>query len=440
MSLPKKFTRRVDRAHRSYLAKLKRIEHAAQESRNPNRLIREFLGAPDVQLSAASKTLGHISDQTSDVTFALAKELLPWADRTHLVEYYLKPKSSGDYRPICELPPYLGAQHRLIAHAIRAAVRVHPNLFGLAPPLSDEFRNAMPENTGREGAVWAIQRLLRSGYTHVVEVDIRDCFQSFNPEALFQLPIPDEVVRLTLDTRNIEFLLRSTSQTSQPETTSGHQQEQQLVQRESIFSIPVGITDSNPNGPRGLMQGAPVSSVVLAHFLNQVLFELDGCEEAECVICFDNIVVASRTEAGLRRMTSALAACLRQCCAGPFELSEPVAPDHNGLQYMGYLVESDGTIRIDPDRLSRLENKLSTQESESEQPINPIYSLKSIRDFQAGFSAVTDPYQELGYFIDNSLYGYDDHPSLLTALGRALFAPKDTSERHHVNGVLRLFA
>ncbi|WP_299372809.1 hypothetical protein [uncultured Tateyamaria sp.] len=441
MTLPKNFTRRVDRSHRSYLRRLKRVEQAAQASRNPRRYMREFLSAPEVHFSAASKALGHLSDQTREGVLSLAQELHPWNQRSHRVEYFLKRKPNGDYRPICDLPQYLAAQHKLISHAIRAQMRPHPNLFGVAPPLSDEFRHTMPGNTGREGAIGAIQDLLRSGYSHVVEVDIRDCFQSFNPRALYDLPLPDEVIRRLLDLRNIEFLLQNTSQTSQPGNTLGHQQEQLLVQRDNIVGIPVGNTDGNPNGPRGLLQGSPVSSVILAFFLNQVLYELEIGDEAQCVVCFDNIVVASRTEAGLRRMTHALAVCLRQSCAGPFELSDPVAPDPCGFRYMGYMIDSDGSsIRIDPDRLSKLEARLSDQESGLDGPVNPVRSLKSIREFQAGFSAITDPNEELGYFVDNTLFGYDDRPSLLTDLGMALFAPQDTPERVHVNSLLKLYA
>ena len=441
MTLPKSFTRRVDRSHRSYLGRLKRVERVVQASWNPLRSMREFLSAPEVHFSAASKALGHLSDQTQEGVLSLAQELHPWNRRSHSVEYFLKRKPNGDYRPICELPQHLAAKHKLISHAIRAQMRPHPYLFGVAPPLSAEFRHTMPDNTGREGAIRAIQGLLRCGYLHVVEVDIRDCFQCFNPEALYGLPLPDEVIRLVLDLRNIEFLLQNTSQTSQPGNTSGHQQEQLLVQRDNIVGIPVGNTDGNPNGPRGLMQGSPVSSVILAYFLNQVLCELGIGDEAQCVVCFDNIVVASRTEAGLRRMTHALAVCLRQSCAGPFELSDPVAPDPDGFRYMGYMIDTDGSsIRIDPDRLSKLEARLSEQESGLDGPVNPVRSLKSIREFQAGFSAITDPDEELGYFVENSLYGYGDRPSMLTDLGTALFAPQGSPERVHVNNLLKLYA
>lgn len=441
MLLSKKFTRRVDRSHRSYISKLERIECATQSLRNPRRFVREFVCAPEVHFSAASKAMGHLSEQTQSAVCSLAQEIRPWNQRSHQVDYFLKRKPNGDYRPICELPQYLAAQHKLISHAIRAQMRPHPNLFGITPPVSAEFRHTMPSNTGREGAIRAIQRLLRSGYLHVVEVDIRDCFQCFNPEALYDLPLPDEVIRFVLDLRNIEFLLRNTSQTSQPENTSGHQQEQLLVQRDNIMGIPVGNTDGNPNGPRGLMQGSPVSSVILAYFLNQVLYELGIGDEAQCVVCFDNIVVASRTEAGLRRMTHALAVCLRQSCAGPFELSDPVAPDPSGFRYMGYMIDNDGSsIRIDPDRLSKLEARLSEQESGLDGPVNPVRSLKSIREFQAGFSAITDPNEKLGYFVDNTLFGHDDRPSLLTDLGMALFAPQDTPERVYVNNLLKLYA
>lgn len=215
MLLPKKFSRRVDRSHRSYISKLERIECATQSLRNPRRFVREFVCAPEVHFSAASKVMGHLSEQTQSAVCSLAQEIRPWNKRSHQVEYFLKRKPNGDYRPICKLPKYLATQHKLIGHAIRAQMRPHPNLFGITPPVSAELRYTMPSNTGREGAIWAIQRLLRSSYLHVVEVDISDCFQCFNPEALYDLPLPDEVIRLVLELRNIEFLLQNTSQTSQ---------------------------------------------------------------------------------------------------------------------------------------------------------------------------------------------------------------------------------
>lgn len=445
MPLPKKLTRRVNRAHKIYLEQLRSIECAVHEGRSTARLTREFLGGREIHFSSSSKVLGNLSEQTYEETLALAMKMQPWAEERFQVECYLKKKPRGGYRPICVLPQHLYAQHKFIGHAIRAQMRVHPNLFGLAPPLSQGLRHLMPKNTGREGAVWAIQELMRSGFHHVVEVDIRDCFQSFNPEGIYQIPLPEGVIRNVLDTRTIEFLPRNTSQTSQPETTSGNWQEQlqeqQPVQREHIMGIPGGVTVDNPYGPRGLMQGSPVSSIVLAYFLNQVLFELDGDKEAKCVICFDNIVVAARTEAGLRRMTNALAECLRQCCAGPFELSDPVGPDPDGFRYMGYIFNSSlHTIQVDPDRLGKLEARLAKLEGGTDWPRNPIKSFKAIRDFQAGYSAVDDPDFEFEGYIGATLNGFDDEPNLLTALGHSLFAPKGTAERKLVNGLLRYAA
>lgn len=445
MPLPKQFTRHVNKAHNSYRRQLMSIERAVHAGRSTKRLRREFLGCPDTRFSAASKVLGKLSEQTYEETLALASELRPWEERASQVEYHLKQKPGGGYRPICELPLHLFAQHKFVSHAIRAQMRVHANLFGISPPLSKELRPLMPTNTGREGAVWAIQEMMRSGFHYLVEVDIRDCFQSFHPEAIHQLPLPEDVIRNVLDTRNIEFLPRNTSQTSQPETTSGDQQEQlpeqQLVQRDHIMGIPGGVTVDNPYGPRGLMQGSPVSSIVLAYFLNQVLFELDGDDEAKCVICFDNIVVAASTEAGLRRMTYALAECLRQCCAGPFELSEPTGLGSEGFRYMGYILDADGmSIHVDPDRISKLEKRLAHLENALHYPTNPIRSLKAIRDYHAGYSAVSDPYEEFDLYVDHTLNGYDDYPNLLTALASSLFAPKGTVDRELVNGLLGRYA
>ncbi len=57
----------------------------------------------------------------------------------------------------------------------------------------------------RDYAARAIKAIQNAGFTHLAKTDIRDCFQSVDPDALYSLPLPQEVIRTCLDPRNLTY-------------------------------------------------------------------------------------------------------------------------------------------------------------------------------------------------------------------------------------------
>ena len=378
----RQWNRTKQNAHANYLKKLRKIESATEEGRRPNRLAREFLHSTQNQMSAALKSL---SDQPHpEEAIRIRNQMNFWSRETYRVNWQLEPKSNGGSRAICKLPTHLKAMHKMIGHILRAQMLPHDQLFGIARPKHSEL--SRESGYSRDDAIIRIQELKQAGFHCMAQVDIIDCFPSFNPDALYALPLPEEVIRQTLDTRNIHFPPKEQGQFS--------------------FLVPImGNHIRNPHGPSGLMQGSPASSIIFAYFLNKVLYDLPECEDTEVIACFDNIVIASRTNVRLQAMINTLAGTLRQCCAGPFELHPPVYSNDDGFEFLGYLLSADGqTIGIAPDRLAKLEARLNNLESLNvENPsINTVKIWKAIASFANGYSEISDPREELRLYLETT--------------------------------------
>jgi hypothetical protein len=294
-------------------------------------------------------------------------------------------------------------------------------LFGLsAPKIPDESRQF---GYCRNSAMLYIQKLKFNKFHHMAELDIVDCFPSYNPDALYELSLPKEVIKNTLDTKHIQF-------------------QQKRGQCNSIWSHDDCIGNGTPHGLRGLMQGSPVSSIILAIALNRVLNSLPKCRDTKVIVCFDNFVIASRTDAGLQSMINSLAGILRQCREGPFELHSPVYSTDEGFDFLGYRLSANGMhIGISPDRFTKLEARLSQLESLSEQ--NPKLDMlkiwRAITSFANGYSIIYDPREELSLYLEGfELTLTESDRDDLVTIQNMLFFPKGTRECEFINKLLRV--
>lgn len=201
-----------------------------------------------------------------------------------------------------------------------------------------------------------------------------------------------------------------------------------------------GVEDiENSSGPRGLLQGSPASSVILAWFINGILLRMPKCDNARIVVCFDNIYVAGRTRAGLRTMVDILAEAFDRCSFGPLELSPPKLGDADGLDVMGYLVSPDGRIGLSHRALCKLERRLcSAEERDSwETGEVPFRTWRALRRFRTGFSAAEDIRSELAYYIENSRELAEATGSpLISYLHESVFARSSSFEGKFIEGLI----
>lgn len=203
---------------------------------------------------------------------------------------------------------------------------------------------------GRDEAARRLKAAQNAGLTHLAKLDIVACFQSINPDSLYQLPLPKEVTRRALATRNMTFV----EWEPQIGTTASQR----------LSGIPMPL--HSESGPRGLLQGSPVSNLILAWLLN----DMPVPERAMVLICADNIAIAAADPTTRQAAIDTLVAYFeRDCPAGPLNLCPAVyaGPGTEPLDFLSYEFDPDQSgISIAHAALSKLEGRLADLEADFE--------------------------------------------------------------------------
>lgn len=154
------------------LANLKLIRH----------LTGQYLKSHDAKLVAAEEALQKLGLPSSKVDIkAVAAKLLPWQGSPEPVRLFMKKKGNGDLRPTMNF----GLEHRSLQYLVKAALaataNLHPHQYG---------------SVGVQAAIVHVAKLMAQGYLWSFEIDIENCFPSFEEEKLYEfLPLPKEVIR-----------------------------------------------------------------------------------------------------------------------------------------------------------------------------------------------------------------------------------------------------
>ena len=387
--------------YRIYSQQAQRLMAGHKAGKRRQALQREFLRHPKVKQAAILKaTKGKIGREQ---TYALAQQVNPYAEQEHVVATYPIVKASGGKRNICVMPPVLSATHKIIKSALDAEFVRHPSLFGV-------------KHFGRDHAAVHIQQLQREGYRNLWQTDIEDCFDSFNLDALYDLPLPNRTIANVLDTRNTRFSFQAhtskheAKKGASPETPDAATPENYMVRDQ----VPIGFHTEdivcNTRGPSGLMQGSPASSAILAWHLNAVLNDLPHSDNVRVIVCFDNLLVASRTEEGSRTIRDTLADSLGRCSFGPLTLHPPKsAGSDNETEFLGYKHPPDGaTIGIGDTARERLMRHLNALEQKFEDgefadpELETFEMWCTLLDFASGYSSATDIAAEMADFVATS--------------------------------------
>lgn len=396
--------REQGQAHAAFHREAETLRRGIASGKRAMPLVRNFLRHPKVRLAAALRALGDCPDR--EAALSLRDRVDAWAVHEAPINWYPKKKSSGGFRPICTLPPELEAVHHMLAAAILAQLDPSPALYGIA-------------GRSRDDAARRLKDAQNEGYVRLAKTDIVNCFQSISPVALYQLPLPKEVIRRARDTRYMRFSRTAETQMDGPTGNYPYQA------RGSYHD------HHNTSGPQGLMQGSPASPAILAWLLNGIPVGTDQI----VILCFDNIVVAARDPDGCRAMVDTLADWLGRCSAGPLALCSPTYACKEPLDFLGY--------RFDPGRsgigladgpLDGFEKRLNAAETQDreERCEFPLRIWSTITDFAHGFPAIASAERELERHIlsseDNAQAG--NWPDITVHLHRNLFAPRDSAEGH----------
>ena len=353
----KSWIREMGHAHQRAVELAVMVGDATASGRRLQPVLRNYLRNPHARLSAALRTLGGTPAQ--ERAKSLAQRTDPRAPGSAPVRWRLDPKRKGGHRIICKLPLELKAAHYLLKPPLEQLYERSEHVYGV-------------KHFGRDTAAGEVKRLQNNGYRFAALTDVVDCYQSVNPDALYELPIPKEVIRRTLDLRKIP----------------AEMDREHRVPAHVLYALGTTMNTHNASGPRGLMQGSPLSGLLLAWLLNDV----PTSDEARVLLCFDNLIVLAKTPDGARTMAETLAVHFERCSAGPLALCEPEYFDNEPFDFLGYRFDPDcPEIGISERGHARITQHLVTAETAQERLFDRIFRDHRAKFGVAGMGASINP-------------------------------------------------
>lgn len=240
----------------------------------------------------------------------IAEGLNAWRGTGEKVEVRWEPKKNNDhdFRTIMNF----GIEHRalqyMVSSCLKAQANLHPMQFAI--------------HCGRQAAVQRAYDLMLSGYEYVTEMDIANCYPSFNGEKLAGLlPLPKEVTEKIILSNH--FSLHPANMCCQSWGTT----EEML----DLFSE--DLTEAR----RGIAQGSAASNVVAEILLSSVLAQLPECGVA--LSYADNILLLTKSNQEAVSMRKALGSVLHAHPAGPLALKEPkIYEPGQAVDFLGYSI------------------------------------------------------------------------------------------------------
>lgn len=324
--------RRARKRERSLIKKIAEAHNAGKMSW-ARRLTREYLHSYHAHLVAAHEANRKLKQHRRVDPAKLpmiADQLDPWAgtEEPVTVNFKLKKTEINEiYRPTCDFGIENRALQCLVGRVLRALVDLNPHQF--------MFHGGVP------AAVDEALHNLNEGYGYLAEIDIKDCFPSFEEEAVKNiLPLPREVTEQAILFRSL---------TTAPGNIQGY------------FGTEPS-EDEVSEVQRGLPQGSAVSPLVVDALLANVFPALP--QEGRVVCFVDNFLIMAKDETDFGSMVEALCGALLHHPAGPLTPKfEWGAQAQDGFEFLGCsFVLKGGDFKVSPSyrNLAKFEWKLKT--------------------------------------------------------------------------------
>lgn len=282
--------------------------------RRQSQLVRRHLASKTFAVDAAHRTLGPAASEVA--AGRLAQRIDPFFPPRDVVPFRYVAKRSGGYRTICALPNPLFACALMVRDVLRAQM--------CAPDFSYNVRRR-----GRDLEARNIKKAIEAGNRWCYVADVRSCYDSVNPDALYLLPLPATVVRYVLDVRSFRFVHRP-------------------PREEVTASTRTMTTHLRRGDPRGILQGSPASDTVLTWLLSDLADVLPSGNRA--FLLADDLLVACNTEDECRLIEQTLIARFREHRAGRLILEGEVCDSRIGFERAGYRFQLSvltGDVNID---------------------------------------------------------------------------------------------
>ncbi len=237
---------------------------------------------------------------------SIASALDAWTGATEEVRVNFVPKGSDpdNRRIVMDFGPENRARQYLVLRLLRAIADLHPH----------QFAN---RGRGTHAAIKHVAEAMNDGFAWAVEIDIENCFPSFDGDKVADLlPLPKEVTERVLLARHLNL-------------------------------VPGNLLDLLGCEPGGVHQGIPYGVPHTPHF------QLPAGGEVFAYL--DNFLVMAKSKEDAVSMTIALVSALKAHPAGPlrpkikgrFHPGEPI-------EFLGHrLTAHHGTVTIEPSPLNQ---------------------------------------------------------------------------------------
>lgn len=308
-----------------HVDKLLKRAHGACRANQRDYRVRQYLGSYDAKLRATRKAHDAMRPDrrpNEAKLEAIARDLNPWKGTDEPVLVHLTPKASHPhYRAVLEF----GIKHRALQYLARdiliALLKLHPNQYGTCG--------------GTHAAIRQTKQALRDGYLWAVELDIKDCFPSFDGKELHKLlPLPKEMIDKVIISGCLNLMPGNLLHYYGPE--DDHEGD------------PIALTAALSSARRGIPQGSATSPLIAEAM---VAIALKQVPLLGVIIAYlDNTLLLAKSENDVVCMTEALGAAFAQHPVGRLRPYPRVFKPGEPVEFLGHrLKRINGIVRIEPD-------------------------------------------------------------------------------------------
>ncbi len=310
---------------------------------------------------------------------SIASALDAWTGATEEVRVNFVPKGSDpdNRRIVMDFGPENRARQYLVLRLLRAIADLHPH----------QFAN---RGRGTHAAIKHVAEAMKDGFAWAVEIDIENCFPSFDGDKVADLlPLPKEVTERVLLARHLNLVPGNLLDLLGCEPGGVHQ------------GIPYGVPHTPHFGPagglgilgaqilaearQGIPQGSAASPLLAEMLLASALRQLPTGGEVFAYL--DNFLVMAKSEQNAVSMTIALGSALKAHPAGPlrpkikgrFRPGEPI-------EFLGHrLTAHHGTVTIEPSPLNQQKFEVTMKVGLARikgNPFSPAVRARKIRELR----------------------------------------------------------
>ncbi len=178
-----------------------RAAHDANEHKREKHLIRGYLNSFDARVEAVRAALRSLNSHRrpkDTQVYSIVQTLDPWkgTEEPVTVHWKVKDANAHDYRIIMDFGPINRALQCLVHRVLGATADLHPRQFAV--------------RGGVHAAIKHVAKARADGHVWCAEIDIANCYPSFEGEKLKEFfTLPEEVIEHAITCKDLNLILGS---------------------------------------------------------------------------------------------------------------------------------------------------------------------------------------------------------------------------------------